>query len=179
MRIGIQNISIAPQKWQSERDLKGFLERDRQAILVGAEAENPKEYYSISVSDEPQGKLVATVGLLCDGHGILPEVLAVPDSGLLFVGANSGVTVVSWKHRAIITDTDLGFLFRSFIPGVAEGMILAAHETGAAAFSTDGKLSWQFHRDIVEELCLDGFYLQMTFMDADAVRVDIRTGREL
>ena len=179
MRIGIQHISVAPQKWQSECDLKSFLERDRQAILVGAEAENPGECYSISICNEPGGTLAATVGLLCDGHGILPEALAFPESGLLFVGANSRVTVVSWEHRAIISDTDLGFLFRSFILRLGEELVLATHETGVAAFSMEGKLLWQFHRDIVEELRLDGLYLEMTFMDADAVRVDIRTGREM
>ncbi|GEM_PF-4814024 len=179
MRIGIQHISVAPQKWQSEGDLKSFLEQDSHAVLVGTESENPKEYYSIAVCNEPQGKLAVTVGVLCDGHGLLPEALAFPDYGLLFVGANSRVTVVSWEHRAAISDTDLGFLFRSFIPMLDRGIVLAAHETGAAAFSTKGKFLWQFHRDIVEQLYLDGLYLRMTFMDADAVRVDISTGREM
>lgn len=179
MRIGIQDISVAPQKWQREGDLRRFLQRDSQAILVGEEVDNAKECYSLSVCREPQGEPLVTIGLLCDGHGILPEALALADSDLLFVGANSCVTVVSWAHHAIVSHTNLGFLFRSFIPRTDAGMVLVTHEAGAAAFSTEGKLLWLFHRDIVEDLSLDESLLQMTFMDAEAVRLDIRTGHEM
>jgi hypothetical protein len=79
----------------------------------------------------------------------------------------------------LVTETDLGFLFRSFIPKPTDGIVLAAHETGADAFSLSGQRLWQFHRDVVEEIRLDEGCLEMSFMDAAAARLDIRTGREM
>lgn len=179
MRIGVQHISIAPCRWDNLVELELFLKRTGQAILLGENAENAKNFYSLSILSEPGGEPLCTIGLLCEGHGLTPEALVFADFELLFVGANSRVSVISWKHGSVIAETDLGFLFRSFVPKPSEGVVLATHETGVDAFSLGGQRLWQFHRDVVEEIRLTEACLEMHFMDAGAARIDIHTGREM
>ena len=91
MRIGIQNISIAPRTWGSQAGLEGFLDHAGRTILLGKEVECANEFYSLSVCSEPDGETLCTVGLMCESQGLLPEALSLPDSELLFIGSNVSV----------------------------------------------------------------------------------------
>lgn len=168
MRVGMQDVSIIPRAWNSHSDLERFLEKcSNESIVLGGEIEAAQEFYSVSVCAEPAGEILCTVGLLCEAHGLSPEVLAFPESGLLFIGSNSRVSVISWRNRSLLAETDLDFLFRSFIPRPKEGLVLGAHETGIDAFSLVGERVWHFHRDVVEAIHLDEKHVHMTFIDDD------------
>lgn len=179
MRIGLQNISVTPRSWGNVEELRRFMERSGPHILLGQEAESPHEFYSLVVTAEPGGEVLWTIGVLTEGHGLSPEALLIPESKRLFIGANARVSILSWEARALIAEAALGFLFRSFIPDPKNNLVLVVHETGVAAFTHDGASKWQFSRDVVETIHSGEDAIEISFMDSDPARLEIRSGREL
>ena len=179
MRIGIQNVSVISRTWSSEEDLRRFLEHAEFYTLIGQEAEAPREFYSLVVSAEPNGEILWTIGVLNEGHGLSPEALLLPELKRLFIGANDRVSLLSWEDRAVVAESALGFLFRSFIPDPKNKLVLAIHEAGVDAFTYDGASKWRFSRDVVETIHSDKDAVEIIFMDADPARLDVQSGREL
>ena len=179
MRVGMQNVSVASRSWGSEEDLQEFLERSESYVLLGQEVETPHEFYSLIVSAEPSGEPLWTVGVLNEGYGSCPEALLLPELKRLFIGANTRISLLSWEDRAVLAESALGFLFRSFIPDPKNSLVLAVHEIGIDAFTYDGASRWRFSRDVVETIHSDKDAIEISFMDADPARLDIRNGREL
>ncbi len=179
MRIGIQDVSVTSQSWNSQEDLLSFLERAESYILLGQEAEAPREFYSLVVSAEPCGEILWTIGVLSEDYGLNPEALLLPELKRLFIGANARVSLLSWEDRTVIAESALGFLFRSFLPDPKDKLVLVIHETGIDALTYDGTIKWRFSRDIVEAIHSDKDAVEIRFMDSDPARLDVQSGREL
>ena len=180
MRIGIENISITVRSWQSEGDFERFLETAEDAVqLADPQIEHGEAFFSLAIQSEPEGRVLWTVGVRAESHGILPEAIVVQDTQQLVVAADRTVHFLSLATKTLQRSIGLNFLFHSFILDRARSLVLVLHEAGLAAFSLDGVERWNLVRDLVDTVRLEGDRLQISFMDKAPVRIAIDSGREV
>jgi hypothetical protein len=150
-------------------------------VIIGESEEQDREFFSAEVQPEfREAKLPRlAVGICSEGHGIAPQLLPLPDRGLLLLGLNSEVVAIRVATGEIAYRVPLGFLFRSMVPLTDCQPILVFHEIGVTAIRANGETEWTLGRDVLEDAWLEDGTLRMTFMDSEAVAVELSSGREL
>lgn len=179
MRISFDTFSLELRCWQSKKDLRLYLAKFDDSLLLGEPRESERGYYSITLVPEvlPADKPWA-IGLLTEGHGISPQIAPSVPVGLLLIGFDCEVVAIQIHSRKVLFTSKLTFLFRSLLR-VQDSGWLVLHECGAQAISTTGETLWEFSRDVVESAEIQGNTLHFQFMDSEPVSINQFTGAEV
>lgn len=181
MRIAFGWSSIDIRRWDSKNELLEYISQFGNQLLVGESAEQEAEFYSAALIRE-FGNAEArplVIGICSEGHGVTPQLLPMPSSGLCLFGVNSEVYGVSVDAFRVQFHVKLRSLFRSMVPVPEAGLILIFHEIGAKAIQVDGSELWDFSRDVLESARIEGSTVHFEFMDSEPATVDALSGREL
>lgn len=181
MRLSFPWSSIELQHWASRAGMEGHLAAFDSKLVIGDSAGKEREFFSATIQPEfreAKARRLA-VGVCSEGHGIAPQILPLPNRGLLLFGLNSEVVAIRADTGGIAYRIPLEFLFRSMVPLTDRGLVLVFHEIGVTALRENGETPWTFGRDVLEDAWLEGGTLHMTFMDSEPVAVELASGREL
>jgi hypothetical protein len=181
MRLCFRWSSIELRRWASRAEMEDHLSGFDCKLIIGESPEQEREFFSATIEPEfhPAKARRLALGVCSEGHGITPQLLALPNSTLLLVGVNSEVVAVRADSGEIAYRIPLGFLFRSMVPLSDRGLLLVFHEIGVTALRNDGETAWTLGRDVLEDAWLEGGTLHMTFMDSEPAAVELTSGREL
>jgi hypothetical protein len=161
--------------------MDGYLSAFDCKAIIGESIEQEREFFSATVQPEFREAKARrfAVGICSEGHGIAPQLLPLPNRGLLLFGLNSEIVAIRADTGLIAYRVPLGFLFRSMVPLPDSELILVFHEIGVTALREDGETSWTFGRDVLEDAWVEDGSLRMTFMDSEPATVELTSGREL
>src|SRR5713101_2027419 len=174
MRISFGQHSLRVKDWSSEVQMFEFLRSSgAEYILLGEDARQYDGFFSTEVLLGFAGKDSLRVGLISEGHGLLPHLLLIPERDQLLFGFNEQVACVNVNERSVVFRIRLESLFRSFLRLKAHALILAFHEIGVTALDENGNVEWSYAKDIVEDCVLSQFHLDLKFLDEPTVRIDL------
>lgn len=181
MRLCFSWSSIELQRYASRAEMEGHLAAFDCKLVIGDSAEQEREFFSATIQPEFRGAKARrlAVGVRSEGHGIAPQILPLPNCGLLLFGLNSEVVAIRADTGEIAYRIPLGFLFRMMVPLADKGLVLVFHEIGVTALRENGETPWTFGRDVLEDAWRENGTLHMTFMDSEPVAVELASGREL
>ena len=151
---------------------------DGPSILLGQDADAPREFYSASLCDTSH---MCELGLICSGHGPLPQAFVFMGRGRAIVGHDSCVSVVELSGPEMIARRPIEGVFYEFLDVGAGGRILVVHELGVALFSDDGSALWSKGTDVIEDAMIDdGGALLLRFVDSvECIRLALDSGEIL
>lgn len=172
MRVVLGPYSLALQECASEAELVRELESvpSEHGLLIGGR-ESSARYYLVRVDDDVN---VFLVGVICEDHGITPNVCLLGDRELVF-GFNQTVVGIRCSQKRITFEHDLPGLFYRFYQ-LPSNRVLVLNELGVSLLSDLGDLLWGYDKDIVEGVEITSASIRLTFMDSPAVTIDIETG---
>ncbi len=181
MRLSFPWSSIEFYRWPTRREMESHLAEFDCKVIIGESPEQEREFFSVTVQSEFRKAKAPrlAVGVCCEGHGILPQILLLPNRGLLLFGLNSEVVAIRADKGETAYSLPLGFLFRSLVPLPDKGLVLVFHEIGVAVFRENGDTLWTFGRDVLEDAWLENGTIHMTFMDSEPAALELTSGREL
>lgn len=168
-----------PRKWESKAALLEHIGSfEGRALMLGSNAEAPREFYSFSVSCEGGAR---EIGVLASGHGTKPEVALLAHPGSVIVGHDTWLTWLNLSELAVIATRQLNGVFYRFQPLADSSDVLAIHELGVVRVDAYGTELWAVHTDVIEQADLDSEgTLAITQMDApSALRLSVHTGQVL
>lgn len=159
------------------------------SLVVGEDAQQQSEYYCaliwLDYSAHRGARHSATesccfgIGIVSEGLGLPPQVLAIPEAGLLVFGFNDQVMAFNVNNRKIAYQIGLDRSpFRSFLHRRDLNVVLVFHEIGLVAIGEDGRVLWRFDRDVITESFIDGQTIGLEFMDSPSVKLDLMSGSE-
>jgi len=167
------NLTACDSKSKMEERLRA----SSRAVMVGADAESPRSFYTIALhGDNP-----LIVGLSISGLGPKPSVAASRNGEHLLIGHDRSLTVVDVPSGKIVVVHSLDGAFFQFLEPF-EKNVVAIHELGALQVSFDGAVGWTVSSsDIVENFRVeDGRVLELSVADSVApLRVSLADGRKL
>lgn len=118
-----------------------------------------------------------SIGVLSQGHGIIPHLFPSPGTDLAWIGFDRRVAAVDLRSRKQVFEHELETVFRSFYHSENHQVVLAVHEIGILAFSMDGRRLWEFGKDIITRTSIGKDSIQLSFMDSPTVELSIRNGK--
>ena len=172
-------IKVTFQDFESRADLDTYLTRSAgRYVLVGADAEAPRRYYALDLTDE--SGVETRVGIVSSHHGIPPSWVFSADGQILAVGHDQSVTVVDITNHRLASARELDGVFFEFIPQADPNNFIVLHELGAAKFDFSGNELWSVPTpDIAESAHVrDGKTLVVRHQGPGKdLAINIRTGR--
>ncbi len=168
---------IELHSWETATDLKRALSTCQAGCLIlGEAAESPNAFYSLTIYLGWQGLPQFGIGLCAEEHGLKPYWLWQPTVSEVWLGFNREVVAIGLEDQQIHFRVLLDSWFHSFVRLDQYRNILVFHEIGLVALQDDGQELWRYTRDVIEEIDLQGDYLQLTFLDAPPVSLFLPTG---
>lgn len=164
------------ETWESEVALLRHLDStEGTTLVVGDEAEAPREFYSCHANFE---STVVEVGVISSGLGSAPAVVVVGGGRTLLVGHDMWLTRVNVPKGRVESERRLGGVFFEFRP-VDDDDVVVVHELGAFRVSGNGEEQWNIDTDVVENFRIEpSGTLVLSIMDEpEPVVVDLATGR--
>jgi hypothetical protein len=168
------DVSLKETKSELYEALSKF---DAGKIILGAEAEQERQFYIIKVALEDIENL--GIGIISEGHGLKPQILFDAVSKKLMIGFNNEVTIINCPKRTIESRIILNSLFYSFLLLNEPKMIVVIQETGVLALNEEGKQLWQHDSDIIENYKIVDGILHLDFMDSEPIALSIADGQIL
>lgn len=181
MRLSFERHNIELKSWENKSEMLQFLENcDLGRVLLGQDAEQDKEFYSVLVRFNFSGLHCLGIGICSEGQGIIPHLLLLPKDNLLLFGFNRQVCAINLKTKNIEFQIKLDSLFSSFWEMQDIETILLFHEIGVIAINNKGKILWHSERDIIVDAIREGNDLQIYFIDQSSIRLNLlRSQKEL
>ena len=168
------------QTWPARDDLLAHLARaDCPHLLIGADAERPKKFYTLC-PDLPPGQRIE-IGIIATGHGIDPSCIALCGGQRLAVGHDLSVTVIDTVARTLVASTELDSVFYQFLPTAPDTQFIVCHEIGVMRLDAAGRELWSVSADILADVQArpDGTLLLRQWEDGKLLIVDSRSGKVL
>jgi hypothetical protein len=154
-------------------ELNRFLKEYKKYLILGTDAESPRKFYSILVTD------VFCIGIIASHFGIKPSILISDDSHVVFVGHDCVVSIVEASRAEIESVIALEGVFFEFANIHEEpNALIVLHELGALKISTAGIPIWSYSDGIIEDYHMKNGYLILAVMDKkDPITIEMSTGR--
>lgn len=172
-------IKVTFQDFESRADLNTYLTRSAgRYVLVGADAEAPRRYYALDLSDESSAQ--TRVGIVSSHHGIGPSWVFSADGQILAVGHDQSVTLVDITNHRLASVRQLDGVFFEFTPQADRNSFIVLHELGAAKFGFSGNELWSVPTPGIAESAhvQDGKILVIRHQGPGKdLAINIRTGR--
>jgi hypothetical protein len=157
-------------------DLEASLKRDGlKCIFLGANAENPRKFFSVELPDSIKGR---GVGIISSGLGANPVAKLSKDGMKLLAGHDFSFSVIDLQALCVAFTTPLESVFFSFLPFAEDGLVTILHELGLAKYDLDGNRKWAVHTDVIENFrILSSRTIALKTMGSESdVLVDPETG---
>jgi hypothetical protein len=180
MRITWGHLTTELREWPTEIEMRGYVLACKSGnLILGEDALQYHRFYSIEFYLESSDLSSLRVGLISEGHGLVPHLLLRPEKSQALFGFNWEVACVNISEKRLVFSLDLDSLFYCFIPLFSYERILVRHEIGVIAIDEAGNKQWSYTKDIITKLLIDETTLELHFFDKSSVRLDIMTGRSL
>jgi hypothetical protein len=160
MLVAIEEYAVEFQTWGDKSAMLQFVNGcDGGGLILGDDAEQELEFYSVMVYFDygcktPNLRDTALrswcIGLISEGHGLKPQLLALPDQTLVF-GLNHQVIGISSKSREILFSHRFDTLFQALFYLCRHQMLVVRNEIGVVALAEDGHELWRFEKDLVTD----------------------------
>jgi len=163
------------KEWESKAGLLSHLAGEGAHLLVGAEAESPRTFFSFSVLGDC---LTCELGIFLSGLGIKPATVTLGDRTIL-VGHDECLTWVDPAECRMLQSHRLNGVFFRFVTLPRENNeVVVLHELGLVRVDALGRTVWSVDTDIVEDVRWnESGLLVLTLMDCDgALEVHSATG---
>ncbi len=179
MHIAFGEHFIELNCWERREQMIRYLQ-DCPAgnILLGEEAEMPREFYTATLHLGAEGHRFG-IGICSEGHGLVPQMLLLEEKGTLLFGFNRQVVAFDVAKRQVLFRIELSALFYRFVHLSDKKVILVLYEIGIMALDQGGQKLWQYERDIVSNYRIMGNRAVVEFMDSPSVVIDLITGSVL
>jgi hypothetical protein len=142
-------------------------------LILGESAEQQTAFYLVTIHLGWNGRHRFGIGLCSEEYGLKPHLLLQPELSQLLLGFNHEVVAVGVKDRNIHFRILLDSLFHSFL--ALEQCILIFHEIGVNALDNRGQAIWEYEADVIEDFEIIGNHLNLTFMDAPPVSLNLHS----
>lgn len=177
MLITYREDTVRLAKWDSESELTLALSTcTLGSIVLGTDQEYPSRFYSAIIQRGWSKANTFGIGILSEWHGVEPCIILQPDLDRIILGFNQQVVAISIDERKVVYSHNLFYLFFFFVELTRQRLILIRHETGVTCLDWDGNVKWQYGKDIVTDMTLNGDDLTLKFMDSSMVKLHLSDG---
>jgi len=142
-------------------------------LVLGEDAEQQTTFYIVTIHLGWDGRHRFGIGVCSEEYGLKPHLLLQPELSQLLLGFNHEVVAVGMENRNINFRILLDSLFHSFL--AFQSYILIFHEIGVNALDNRGKEIWEYEADVIENFEIIGNHLNLTFMDAPPVSLNLQS----
>jgi hypothetical protein len=165
--FGQGRIEWRPAASQNEL-LQAVKDFSDNTIVLGRDAQSPRQFYLLHLYADYGGSKQLLIGIMSEGHGLLPQMLLQPQHNTLVFGFNSKVVGIHAPDGRTVFEYPLTGLFYSFASLIDQGIILAVHELGALALASSGARVWSYTGDVITGMIIDNNVVRLSFMDGNA-----------
>jgi len=186
MLIAIEGHALELQTWGDKSAMLQFVHgSDGGGLILGDDSEQELEFYSASVhfnyaaqTETSQETPITSwvIGLISEGHGVKPQLIALPDRTLVF-GLNHEVIGIGLESRKIVFRHRFDTLFHALFYLSRYSTLIVRNEIGIVALDEIGQELWRYEKDVVTNCIIDESHLELHFMDTPPVVLDLKTGR--
>jgi hypothetical protein len=141
-------------------------------LILGESAEQQTAFYLVTIHLGFHYRHRFGIGICSEEYGLKPHLLLQPELSKLLLGFNHEVVAVGVEDKNIHFRILLDSLFHSFL--ALEPYILIFHEIGVHALDNRGKKIWEYEADVIEDFEIIGDHLNLTFMDAPPVSLNLQ-----
>ena len=147
-----------------------------RVVIVGEDAEAPREYYTFSMAEVG---LPLKIAVISSGLGSQPAALLLRKIDRAVVGYDCSLAWIDTVTASNAATTRLNGVFFEFLPTGSDEEIVVIHELGAIRLKKDGAEVWFVDTDIVEGFTLDqaGNLLLAVADQAAKLHVEMTSGR--
>jgi hypothetical protein len=118
------------------------------------------------------GRRCYGIGICSEGYGLKPHLFLQPELTQFLLGFNHEVVAIGVDDRSIRLRLTLYSLFHSFV--ALPWGVLIFHEIGLLAVGNRGQKIWGYEADVIEGYEIVGDKLNLTFMDAPPVSLNMQ-----
>jgi hypothetical protein len=135
---------------KSKTELFNHFNNSGPDIIIGADAEAPNKYYSLSFQNNEDN---LAIGIISSGFGINPEAILSDNGITLFIGHDANVTGIDLVNKITFFNRMLNGVFFKFL-SQPDGIIII-HELGVLKINFQGIELWSIDLDIVGKYFID------------------------
>lgn len=180
MQLAFLDHYMTMEKCSSRQALLSLLDHCHGGkIILGEDTEAVTDYYLAIIALGPSNIQKLGIGVLSEGHGLKPNVLLLPQYSRLVFGFDKFIVGLDIPSGKIAFSSELDSLFFKFIEIPEKQIVIIQHEIGIKVHRYDGKLIWQYSKDIIVDLKLNIDAMIISFLDSQPIMLDIMTGREI
>lgn len=186
MLVAIEEHALELQSWNDKSSMLQVVNCcDGGAVILGEDSEQELEFYSVIVhfnyaaqihSSRYHGISSWGIGLISEGHGLKPQLIALPNRTLVF-GLNHEVLGLSPDSRSIIFRHGFDTLFHALLYLSTQRILVVRNEIGIIVLDEYGKELWRFEKDIVTNCSIEEWRIELHFLDTAPIVLDLLTGR--
>jgi hypothetical protein len=148
-------------------------------IILGDETEYENGYYTIVVHLDSNKKDLFGIGIISEGHGLIPHILLNSSKKKLFIGFNSETVIVDCMKKIVDFRISLNSLFYQFLYLNNPRIILVLHEIGLVALTEEGREIWKYDGDIIQSYKIEEGNIFLEFLDNEPVKLSLLNGKTL
>lgn len=136
-------------QFDSKAALRGFLDRESVPyIILGANAEAPREFFAIDVPREEEKPL--RIGIIASGTGIQPSLIRSLNRRCCAVGHDATVSLVDLGAARCSANIHLEGVFFEFIAFDSGDGFIVVHELGAVGMRFPDEELWSVSTDVLK-----------------------------
>ncbi len=164
---------IEIQSLESKSEMMNVLSKYEGDHLILGESAEQQTAFLVTIHLGWNGRHRFGIGICSEEYGLKPHLLLQPELSQLLLGFNHEVVAVGVEDRNIHFRILLDSLFHSFL--ALEQCILIFHEIGVNALDNRGQTIWEYEADVIEDFEIIGNHLNLTFMDAPPVSLNLHS----
>ncbi len=179
MSIVFGDISIEVKEWSNRADLETHLsESQGKVILLGSKTEHPRVYHSYSLSPRWSRAKELRIGVVSEGHGLVPQVLVSRDMTGVLVGFDCELVCIDLARGDQRYRVAADGLIYACTEAEDTSRVLVVHEFGVMCISPGGDVLWSHHTDdLIEDFEIVDEELRITQIDGPPKTVDLASGK--
>ncbi len=180
MYITYGRDAVELKTWSSEQEMRDYvLARLSDSLILGEDSEQYCEFYSIDFHLELSGLSSFRIGLISEGHGLVPYLLLIPERNEILLGFNCEVVCLHVAKKSVKFRLEIDSLFHRFVHLFDDKGTLVFHEFGVMLIDDCGNIQWRYDKDIIINCSFEGEILRLHFYDDTSIRLHILTGNSV
>jgi hypothetical protein len=178
MHIAFGHHTVKLRVWPSEQEMRDHVLACKSgSLILGEDSIQYHGFYSIEFHLGISGLSSFGIGLISEGHGLVPHLLLSPKKSEVLVGFNNKAICVNIIKKCIAFSIELESLFRCFVHFFDRESILIFHEFGLVSISESGHIQWSYAKDIIVGCIIEEASLKLHFLDEPSVTLNVSTGK--
>src|SRR5262249_807008 len=153
MHLSFNEHCLELQSWEEKSQMAALLARcDLGSLILGEEAEQEVEFYSVTVHPQRNGMHHVGIGSGWEGHSLMLE----PGKEVLLLGVNREIVAIRVPEGQITARVTCDWLFYQFVALRQPKITLAFDEIGVIALTQEGKEIWRYSKDVIVDWTIEG-----------------------